>query len=330
LSPSASSVDFDGSLDLASLSGRGDGMPFLHSTTGIETTAFVAGNEVPHDVAHAAGALAAGYGSRFFWRGQRASLASYYAYMYSPEDYATGAAVHSSSPQSRPGPNQGRDFAYGKVDDDEQTRYTQENGWQRPASTLSLPIGELALCYFASNFMLIPRRPFGSGYLEFIVPVLQDQPPDSAVQYALRACAFSALGNRWVCETVDFHAIGVSQYTAALAKTAQSLKDPRKKTADATLATVLLLGLFEVCMQWYRDMLDSTCSNRRQSITAKKEMFAWRSHIEGAVQIVQNRGPRKIRSRVEKLLFNAVRLQLVRPVSPLLLDDTKVVLEIIY
>lgn len=130
--------------------------------------------------------------------------------------------------------------------DEEQTRYSPENEWQRPASTLSLPIGELALCYFASNFMLIPRRPFGGRFFEFIVPVLQGQAPDSAVQYALRACAFSALGNRWVSETVDFHAIGLSQYTAALAKTTQSLKDPRLKTADATLATVLLLGLFEV------------------------------------------------------------------------------------
>ncbi|KAL1894253.1 hypothetical protein Sste5346_006039 [Sporothrix stenoceras] len=295
LSPGASSASADGMLDLASISGRNDGVPFLQSAEGMETSAFVAGNEVSHDVAEAAGALASGYGSRFFWRGPRYSPATYYAHMYTPENYATGPTmnVDSSPPRSRMAPSYGGGFVHGEIhDDEEQTRYTPENEWQRPASTLSLPIGELALCYFASNFMLIPRQPFGGTYFEFIVPVLQGQPPDSAMQYALRACAFSALGNRWVSDTVDFHAIGLSQYTAALAKTTQSLKDPRQKTADATLATVLLLGLFE-------------------SITAKKEMFAWRSHIEGAVQIVHNRGPRKIRSRVEKLLFNSVRMQLI-------------------
>lgn len=247
-------------------------MPFLYSAPGIQTTAFVAGNEVSHDVAQAAGALAAGYGSRFFWRGQRISPATYYAYIYSPEDYAAGASISPSPPSSRsgPGPSHGQGFVYGEVDD-AQTYYNRENEWQRPASTLSLPIGELALCYFASNFMLIPRQPFGGSFFEFIVPVLQGQPPDSAVQYALRACAFSALGNRWVSETVDFQAIGLSQYTAALARTTQSLKDPRQKTADATLAAVLLLGLFEVIIQLTRVLFYRIGTNSRRASRQRRK-----------------------------------------------------------
>ncbi|KJR86514.1 uncharacterized protein SPSK_02323 [Sporothrix schenckii 1099-18] len=292
-SPGDVVIRIDDRLDLKTISGRDDHMPFLQSADGMKITAYVAGSEVPLSVAQSAGALTINYVPRYFWRGQPGSASTHYANIYAPEDNAGSSAIYSGVPPFYPtGPSQGQDSVSGEKKGDEQARYNQDNEWQRPASTLSLPIGDLAMCYFASNFVLIPRRPFGGSFFEFIVPVLQGQPPDSSVQYALRACAFSALGNRWVSDTVDFHAIGISQYTAALAKTTQNLKNPRLRTTDATLATVLLMGLFE-------------------SITAKKEMFAWRSHIEGAVQIVQSRGPGRIRTRVEKLLFNSVRMQLI-------------------
>ncbi|CAK7230669.1 hypothetical protein SBRCBS47491_007664 [Sporothrix bragantina] len=219
----------------------------------------------------------------------------YHAQIFSTEDFVTNASLGLRSSPHRLSP---QGYIYNEAGNE--IHHIHRGGGQtgndgdinHPTAPLSLPIGDLALCYFAANFMLIPQQPFGGSFFEFIVPVLHGQQPDSAVQFALRACAFSALGNRWVSDTVDFHAIGISQYTAALARTTQSLKDPRQKTSDATLATVLLLGLFE-------------------SITSRKEMFAWRSHIEGAVQIVNNRGPRKIRTRTEKLLFNSVRLQLI-------------------
>ncbi|CAK7231480.1 hypothetical protein SEUCBS140593_007936 [Sporothrix eucalyptigena] len=289
---SSTSTGTDGNMNLLHVYGRGDGASFIHSIPGMATTAFVAGNEVSAEVAHAAGT-----GSRFFWRGQRQSPSSYYAHVYTPDDFAAGASVVGSSPSPLAPRLSPQGYIYDEDGNEIHTIHRGgggggENDVDRPSAALSLPIGELALCYFAANFMLIPQQPFGGSFFEFIVPVLQGQAPDSAIQYALRACAFSALGNRWVSDTVDFHAIGISQYTAALARTTQSLKDPRQKTSDATLAAVLLLGLFE-------------------SITARKEMFAWRSHIEGAVQIVNNRGPRKIRTRTEKLLFNSVRLQLI-------------------
>lgn len=238
----------DGNLNLVSISARDDGRPFSMSMPGTEMTAFVAGHEVEYDVAMAAGSLSAGAESRPFWRGQGANLSTstYFAHIYSPDDYATGASIDSGSSPETITPPRDRNMVGNRGDNGDGNDSGDDIDIQRPASTLSLPIGELAVCYFASNFMLMPRRPYGGSFFEFVVPVLRGQPPDSAVQFALRACAFSALGNRWVSETIDFRAIGISQYTAALSRTTQSLKDPKKNTTDATLAAVLLLGLFEV------------------------------------------------------------------------------------
>lgn len=69
-------------------------------------------------------------------------------------------------------------------------------------------------------------------------------------------------------------------------------------------------------------------ANRRggaQSITAIKEsrMLAWRSHIDGAVNLVKTRGREQLcRTRTGTLLFSAVRHHLVNPPFPgLILSD---------
>ncbi|OAA56226.1 Zn(2)-C6 fungal-type DNA-binding domain protein [Niveomyces insectorum RCEF 264] len=239
----------------------------LLAAAGTETTTFfVSGQEVDEEIASAAA-----LGFRPLWRG-------------SPRRGMTGA--YGAYAGQAPGPPPTADRGATDV------AAAATASSVAPAAPPTTPIGDLALCYFAANFMLVPRTETAGGFFEYITPVLHDQPRTSALQYALRACAFAALGNRWASDTVDVHAIGISQYTAALAKTTNDLRDPQASKADATLATVLLLGLFE-------------------NITAKKELVAWRSHIEGAVQIVQKRGTRKLRTRSEQLLFNSVRLQLI-------------------
>ena len=41
-------------------------------------------------------------------------------------------------------------------------------------------------------------------------------------------------------------------------------------------------------------------------------MFAWGSHIEGAIQMVKSRGRKQLRTKNGLLLFIAVRTQMVR------------------
>lgn len=237
------------------------------------TTVFVAGQEVDQNSA----ALAAS-GSRSQWLKQRQrALARHISSssISSPADYAD---YYEYEHAKATGQN--------RLDD---------NRMPRPTNALTMPLGELALCYFAANFMLQPHARSSPGYFQYIPLLLPTQTSDSSLMYALRACAFAALGNRWMSDSTDFNAIALSQYTVALAKTTAALKDPQQSSADATLATVLLLGSFE-------------------SLTSRTDTVAWRSHVGGAAHIVRQREQRRgsrVQTELERLLFNAVRMQMI-------------------
>ncbi|KAK0625966.1 hypothetical protein B0T14DRAFT_89372 [Immersiella caudata] len=160
-----------------------------------------------------------------------------------------------------------------------------------PRPSLTIPIAQRASAFFASNFILISSANTPHGFMEHLVPLLETTLPDSALSYAFNACAFAALGNRVSADNVDFPALSLKQHTNALARTQMALGDPATANTDATLASVLLLSLYE-------------------SITATRNvgLLAWRSHIDGAVDIVKARGGRMMCStRTGAHLFNAVR-----------------------
>ncbi|KAK3944460.1 hypothetical protein QBC46DRAFT_440767 [Diplogelasinospora grovesii] len=160
-----------------------------------------------------------------------------------------------------------------------------------PPPPLSVPIAQQAACYFASNFILMPRGEGPYGYMEYLVPLLRTEMPGrSALQHAFNACGLAALGNKVTSERVNFSELSLKEHSQALVRTHEALGNPATANSDATLAAVLLLCLFE-------------------SITAIKEtrMLAWRSHIEGAAHIVQSRGREQMRTKTASLLFNAVR-----------------------
>ncbi|TGJ84014.1 hypothetical protein E0Z10_g4765 [Xylaria hypoxylon] len=167
-----------------------------------------------------------------------------------------------------------------------------------PASTTSsgnwvvaLPafsIEEQARCHFISHFILMPRDGRTVGHMDFILPLLKQEGPDSHIQHAFNACALTFLSNRrGVGGKVEERAL--EEYTAALARTNTALQDRKSQQSDASLAAVLLLGMFE-------------------SISAKQiSAFNWGSHIEGAVQLVKARGRKQIKTGVGRQLFIAVR-----------------------
>ncbi|KAK0612797.1 hypothetical protein B0T17DRAFT_593081 [Bombardia bombarda] len=164
-----------------------------------------------------------------------------------------------------------------------------------PSPVLTVPIAQRAACHFASNFILVSLGPSSHGFLEYLVPLIDSQPPGSALRFAFNACAFASFGNRMTADGVDIEKMALKEHTLALGRTHWALGNQATATQDATLAAVLLLGLYE-------------------SITAKKEyrMLAWRTHIEGAVQIIKSRGREQMRqTKTGTLLFNAVRHQLL-------------------
>jgi hypothetical protein len=128
--------------------------------------------------------------------------------------------------------------------------------------------------------------------MEYLVPMLKADRHPPHFKLAFNACALASLGNR-VGAGIEIQNTALSQYTKALASTYQALRDPEVSKHDTTLASILLLGLFE-------------------NISAKQlGMLAWGSHIEGAIQLVKARGRKQLRTKNGLLLFIAVRTQMV-------------------
>ncbi|KAG6353604.1 hypothetical protein INS49_005566 [Diaporthe citri] len=165
-----------------------------------------------------------------------------------------------------------------------------------PAAAPAVPLDQRASHFFAWNFIMVPgQRGKNSGHLDYLLPLLNSQTrPDSAFQLAYSAVALAAMGNRFKGDSTDLVELSFMQHSRALVAIHRALKDPAESRHDGTLATVLLLSLFE-------------------KITAAKEvgLLAWRTHIEGAMHLVRSRGREMVQNKDSVLLFNAVRLQII-------------------
>ncbi|KAI5919736.1 hypothetical protein F4810DRAFT_473423 [Camillea tinctor] len=155
-----------------------------------------------------------------------------------------------------------------------------------------VPIETQANCYFISNFILIPRGRRTQGYLDFVLPLLEQDGAQAHLRHAFNACSMAFLNNRGgsggrLTEKALY------AYTLALTGTNNALRDLEEQKKDSTLAAVLLLGLFE-------------------SITAKQiGSMNWGSHTWGAIQLVKARGRKQLKTRVGLQLFIAVRTQMI-------------------
>ncbi|KAK8069240.1 hypothetical protein PG994_005856 [Apiospora phragmitis] len=157
---------------------------------------------------------------------------------------------------------------------------------------LSVPVETQASCHFVSNFVLMPSHGSTRGFMDFLVPMIKSEGPESHLQRAFNACSMALINNRLASRN-RFADKALNEYTQALMGTNQALRDPEQQKTDSTLAAVLLLGLFE-------------------NITAKQiGMLAWGSHIEGAIQLVKQRGRKQLRTKNGLMLFVAVRTQMI-------------------
>ena len=104
---------------------------------------------------------------------------------------------------------------------------------------------EQAGCHFVSHFVLMPKDGRMVGHMDFLLPLLKQEGPDSHIQHAFNACALTFLNNRrGVGGRIWDRAL--TEYSLALAKTNTALQSRETQQSDASLAAVLLLGMFEV------------------------------------------------------------------------------------
>lgn len=164
-------------------------------------------------------------------------------------------------------------------------------------AALHVPVADQAACHFISKFVLVPHQGSVRGFLDFVLPLVKMNGTPRHFQYAFDACALASLNNR-VGTRSHFEKEALGLYTKALSATNCAIRDPEVAKQDATLVSVLLLGLFE-------------------NITAKHVgMLAWGSHVEGAIQLAKARGRKQLRTKVGLAMFIAVRTQMVSPAPP--------------
>lgn len=159
-----------------------------------------------------------------------------------------------------------------------------------PSPTFSLY--ERAAHHFVSNYVLVPPQGTERGYLEFLIPLIRAKDPDPHFKLAFEACALASFGNR-VGHGSQLEEEALGTYTKALKMTVKAIRDPLLSKQDSTVVAVLLLGLFE------------SISSRHIGL------LAWKSHTEGAIKLVQDRGPEQLRTKQGKDIFVSVRTQYV-------------------
>ncbi|RYP69795.1 hypothetical protein DL771_005904 [Monosporascus sp. 5C6A] len=141
---------------------------------------------------------------------------------------------------------------------------------QAVVPALNLPVEQRASCFFVSNFVLVPKPGDPRGFLDYLVPLLNQEGQGGHLQHAFNACSLALLSNRGG-HSANLSEKALNEYAKALSKTNAALRDAEGQKADSTLAAVLLLGTFE-------------------NITGKRiGIEAWGSHVEGAVQLVRVR-----------------------------------------
>ncbi|EXV00173.1 Zn(2)-Cys(6) zinc finger domain protein [Metarhizium robertsii] len=146
----------------------------------------------------------------------------------------------------------------------------------------------IAPCYFHFNFIVTPHQRIIRGFNEYMALIAANRSQLPQFDHVFNACAMASLSQQ-AADGRYLRAKALESYTSALAATSTALWDPTQTLQDETLASVLLLALFE-------------------NITAaSSSLVAWYSHIEAAVRIVKARGSKQLRTKVGSDMFVAVR-----------------------
>ena len=117
---------------------------------------------------------------------------------------------------------------------------------QSLSPSLSVSIDEQASCHFAANFILVPLTSHRNGHLDFVLPLIAKEPPNSPLRHAFRACAYAAFGGARKTNGIDLPGMARKEYAEALNTTHLWLGNPSVAKSDSLVASVLLLILFEV------------------------------------------------------------------------------------
>ncbi|PWY79519.1 hypothetical protein BO94DRAFT_174429 [Aspergillus sclerotioniger CBS 115572] len=157
-----------------------------------------------------------------------------------------------------------------------------------PWSALSHPMEELAKGYIFVNYIAPGNRGAYMPYLSTLTKHLGN----SAVNDALSAAGLAALSNIYMSPRLMSTAR--QYYMSALSQTGHALNTTALCKKDATLASVVLLGMFEVM----------ACSDGLF-------ITRWMKHLDGAATLIETRGSEQLTQPEGLLLFSQLRAQII-------------------
>jgi hypothetical protein len=111
-----------------------------------------------------------------------------------------------------------------------------------PRNNIEFPAQDLAKGYFFSHYI---TGGLEGGHMSYLLPLIAD-PRNVAVNSALNAVGLAALSNIRLSPQLMLKAR--REYTNALSETNRALASIAMSKRDDTLAAVVLLGMFEVCL----------------------------------------------------------------------------------
>lgn len=174
-------------------------------------------------------------------------------------------------------------------------------------SNLEVSAEQQAVCFFFSNYVMEPSKP-GKIVYDCLPTFYNQESGKSPLSCATAALGLAGLSYRR--SEPRLLSAAKSTYSSALHLTNEALRNPVTAVTDATLISVLLLGLYEVCLHPFNPF---TCTELHQTntCTAPPSMRAWLKHIGGATALLELRGKQQLDTEVGRRLFAYLCIQIV-------------------
>ncbi|KAL2830985.1 hypothetical protein BJY01DRAFT_260684 [Aspergillus pseudoustus] len=130
----------------------------------------------------------------------------------------------------------------------------------------------------------------GRGILSYLPELLKTDPSDALLS-TLRAIGLSSISR--LHNLPGLKRSAGEEYCLALRATNRDLQHASTAVSDSTLATVVLLGLYEIIECHESDIL-----------------HGWYNHVQGSIKLLELRGKKQLESPAGLELFRIVRLQI--------------------
>ena len=213
----------------------------------------------------------------------------------SPSPFTEAQASSSAIPRDSPAKTGSRSPAQEAADSPSLDSW---RGRTHLSPSISTNWEDQAVCFYFSEWTLQPHEHLGTaGYLEFLPDLINEEAHLPYLTEALKAVSLSAMGNR--SSMMQLKEEARRSYGRALAQIGVALNHEAQARSDSVLATVLLLGQYEVSTLLFQNTGNDRETDYGIQIISgdKPDTELWQSHGKGQAALLRLRGPDQFRYR---------------------------------